>query len=92
MALQVTLKKGTLHFEGKIISTTAKSFTNYIDYYVENFKKLIINIEEVKEIDNDGIQVITAVWQKALHRKINFSIIGFGCKDIYDHFETILIA
>ena len=92
MALQVTLKKQALHFEGRINCTTARMFIIHVEYYAEKFKSITINIDKVKEIDNDGMEAIKKLWLNALKNNMSFSIKGFGCKDIYDHFETSLVA
>ena len=92
MALQVTLKKETLHFEGRINCTTARMFIIHVEYYAEKFKNIVINIDEVSEIDNDGMEAIKKLWLNALKNSMNFSIRGFGCRDIYEHFETSLVA
>ncbi|MFY7671051.1 hypothetical protein ACOSP6_08155 [Tenacibaculum sp. MEBiC06402] len=92
MALQVTLKKEELHFEGRINSTTARLFIIHVEYYVEKFENILINIENVTEIDNDGMEAIKIVWAMTLRKNKDFSITGCGCKDIYDHFETSLVA
>ncbi len=92
MALQVSEKKGTLYLEGRINSTTARLFIIHAEYYVEKLKNVIINIDNIKEIDNDGIEAIKTVWAIALQKQKNFSIRGLGCKDLYDHFGTSLVA
>lgn len=92
MALQVTQKKETLYLKGRINSTTARLFIIHLEHYVEKLKNVIINIDNIKEIDSDGIEAIKTVWAMALKNHKRFSIRGYGCKEIYDHFGTGLVA
>ncbi|CAL2094563.1 conserved hypothetical protein [Tenacibaculum sp. 190524A05c] len=92
MALQVTQNKGTVYLEGRINSTTARLFIIHAEHFVDKLKNIKINIDKVKEIDRDGIEAIKTVWSIALKRNKKFAVTGFGCKEIYDHFENQFIA
>jgi len=92
MALKILEKKGTLYLDGSINTTTTKSFMKHIQFYVEKFENVIINIDKVKEIDIDGLQAIKSLWRSSLNENKNFYILGYGCKDIYDDFYSELLA
>ncbi|HAB27421.1 MULTISPECIES: hypothetical protein [Xanthomarina] len=55
------------------------------------FKKLqsvTISIEGLQSIDRDGVNALAKLHNESLALNKQLSIIGFGCKDLYDHFKS----
>jgi anti-anti-sigma regulatory factor len=59
-------------------------FENIFDY----FSSLTINIEDLESIDSNGVSALANLHELAISRNRKFSIIGMGCKDLYDHFKS----
>ena len=54
MSLQISKQNGIFYLDGRINSTTLKSFKTYFKYNLSQSKKIIINIDNVLEIDRSG--------------------------------------
>ena len=64
-------------------STQLKEFNDIFDR--EN--SLTINIEEVEWMDRYGVKAMTELHNEAISKNKKLSIIGMGCRDLYDHFK-----
>lgn len=92
MALQITQKNGTFYLKGKLNNSTSKFFIVFFDFNIKRKKEVIINIDNLDEITKDGLNAINILTEKSKRTAKVFSIIGLGCKEIYDHFEEINVA
>ncbi len=66
------------------ISLFQKEFKNVF----ERVNSLTISIEDVESMDKYGVDAIAKLHEEALSKNKRLSIIGFGCKELYDHFKT----
>ncbi|MEX6625512.1 hypothetical protein PG913_06815 [Tenacibaculum pacificus] len=92
MALQITQKNGTFYLKGKLNNSTSKFFIIFFDFNIKKNKQVTINIDNLDEITKDGLNAINILTRKSKKTAKNFSIIGLGCKEIYDHFDEINVA
>ncbi|CAA0153721.1 hypothetical protein R5N98_00410 [Tenacibaculum maritimum] len=92
MALQITEKNGVFYLHGKINTTTVTPFTTHFEYMITQNKKVTINIDHVIEIDRDGLKAMKKLTYIASENHKVFLIIGYGCKDIYDDFNSSQVA
>ncbi|XCF05343.1 STAS domain-containing protein [Tamlana crocina] len=88
MALKIKQIKDVFMVEGTIISDTVKQFKNHLEFLIIYSKALTINIDAVTSIDKDGMKAIEELYKMALTYKKPFTIVGYGCKEIY---EDILV-
>ena len=88
MALTIRQQNNTLLVEGTINASTALSFQNHLEYILNTNKELIIDIENVIEIDVNGMKVLQALYTNAIKYKKTFYVVGTGCKEIQEHFES----
>jgi anti-anti-sigma regulatory factor len=54
----------------------------------ERVNNLTISIEDIVSMDKYGVDAIAKLHEEALAKNKRLSIIGFGCKELYDHFKT----
>ncbi|MBU3821265.1 hypothetical protein KO566_04265 [Flavobacteriaceae bacterium XHP0103] len=87
MALTIKQQNSFFNVEGNINSSTVKQFKNHLEFLILYTKSLTINIDNVKEIDKDGMKAFHYLFAKALNYKKKFEIIGYGCKDIYEDIQ-----
>ena len=87
MSLQISEKNGMFHLKGRINSSTLNSFITYFEYTLSQSKSITINIDDVKEIDSNGVEAMQNFTKVASLKDKGFSIVGYGCKEIYDHFN-----
>ena len=86
MAILIENQNNVVFAKGEINQLNAKILKCYIESQFHAFDRVILNINDVKKIDKEGIAILTSLYQTSLIKKKSFSIIGYGCKDIYDDF------
>lgn len=92
MALQITQQNGTYSVNGQLNSATTRSFIIHFEHIIEQHENVVVNIDGVTEIDHDGLEGIKTVTSIALRNHKMFSVIGNGCKDIYQDFNCSQVA
>ena len=92
MALQILENNREFYIYGNINCDNVISIKNHIEYLLEKRSYVTININKVTGIDSRGVLTLTKIYQNALLAKKIFTIIGFGSKDLYDHFNSQKIA
>lgn len=86
MALQILECNGTFYITGKINTTTSNSFLTHFTHILRKYDEVTINIDNVKEIDKVGVEAFKTLHANAIENQAAFSIMGYGCKDIYYEF------
>ena len=56
--------------------------------HIFSMDKLTISIEGLESIDRYGVNALAKLHNEAITKKKSLSIIGYGCKDVYEHFST----
>lgn len=92
MALQIIENNGIFYVKGNINTGTIKHFRNYLNTVLNDKVKLIINIDEVDEIDVDGLYELKALLKITDKSNKKFFIIGKGSKEIYENYQTNQVA
>lgn len=87
MALTIKEDRGIFYVEGSINTSTASSFRTHLEHILNESGNLTLDIDNVAEIDADGMVVLRTLYFNAFIRKQDFSIVGYGCKEIYDDFR-----
>jgi len=92
MALQISEKQGKFYLKGKLNNSTSRFFITYFEHNLKQYKNVTINIDNVNEISKDGLDAIGTLTAIALKNDKLFSVTGYGCKEIYDHFNEMNVA
>ena len=92
MGLHVSQKKGKYYLKGKLNSATSRFFIIYFEHTIKQHKSVTINIDNVSEINKDGLEAISTLMAIALRNEKLFLVIGYGCKEIYDDFNQMNVA
>lgn len=87
MALQITQTNETYNLKGQINTSSRLYFTNFFKSLLLKERKIIVNIEEVNEIDKQGLQAVFLIIKAAQKINKKLVVIGYGCKDVYDEFN-----
>ena len=87
MSLRIKHQGETFLVEGNINSTTLKQFKNHLEFLLSYTKELTIDLNGVKGIDNDGVNVLKELYFKAITINKKFSIIGNAYQEICDDFH-----
>ena len=86
MAILIENQNNVFNVKGEINQLNAKILKSYIESQFHAYDRVVLNINDVRKIDKEGINILTSLYQVSILKKKSFSIIGYGCKDIYDEF------
>lgn len=86
MAILIENQNNVFNIKGEINQFNAKILKSYVESQFHSFDRVVLNINDVKKIDKEGINILTSLYQVSMQKEKSFSIIGYGCKDIYDQF------
>ena len=88
MALEISKKNGIFYLNGRLNRFYVKIIYNTdFEYNLSQNKKVTINIDHVIEIDKSGLEAMRNFTKIAILKQKVFSIVGNGCKEIYDDFK-----
>lgn len=88
MTLRILKKKSVYHLKVAVLKPNVTLLLNYFLNKIDKKKKVTLNIEETNMIDKNGLNAIKQLMVVASTKQKNFSIVGGGCKEIYDHFNS----
>jgi len=77
---------------GILNKSSVNVFNNEFRNIFDKVNKLTISIQDIESMDKYGVDAITKLHEEALAKNKTLSIIGFGCKELYDHFKTEVAA
>ncbi|MCT4630347.1 STAS domain-containing protein [Winogradskyella sp.] len=88
MALKITENKNVFDIEGVLNTSTTQLFEKHMDALFRTNGDITINIEKVNEIDIAGLAALRQFYKNSIKYNISFTIIGYGCKEIYHDFKN----
>ena len=89
MALEITNSLDTFKVTGTLNKTNVKKFQNHFKNIFNTTSELVININELKSIDNEGVSAFEEIYKQSLKAHKPFFITGLGSKEMFDHLRTI---
>ncbi|MGB6269675.1 MAG: STAS domain-containing protein [Olleya sp.] len=89
MALTISRNNNTFTVEGKLNACTASNFKTHFNLTLNCLKDLTIDISKVNEIDTNGVAALKVIYDNAKSWNKPFSIVGKGCKDVYEELLNI---
>lgn len=92
MALKIKEQNGIFLVEGYINTSTVKQFKNHVAFLILYTKALTLDINAVKEIDTNGMQALRDLYTNAVINNKDFFVVGNGCKEIFQDFESHIVA
>ena len=88
MDLKITNCNNFFRIKGILNRNNLDEFQNEFKNIFDRVNNLTISIQDIHSMDKFGVEAIAKLHQEALNKNKRLSIIGFGCKDLYDHFKT----
>jgi anti-anti-sigma regulatory factor len=88
MDLKITNCNNFFKIKGILNRNNVDVFQNEFKNIFEKVSSLTISIQDIESMDKYGVDAISKLHQEALNKNKRLSIIGYGCKDLYDHFKT----
>jgi anti-anti-sigma regulatory factor len=88
MALQILKQNGIFQLQGNLTTATTRSFIIHFEHIISKVKNVTVNIDNVNIIDASGVDALKTLIAVALRSNNIFSVVGDGCKDIYDDYRS----
>ena len=92
MALQIIEQNGTFELQGSLTTATTRSFIIHFEHVINTVKNVTVNIDKVKTIDVSGVDALKTLIAIGFRSNTIFSVVGNGCKDIYDDYRSTVAA
>ena len=88
MDLEITNCNNFFKVKGILNKSNITLFQNEFKNIFDKVNDLTISIKDIESMDKYGVNAIAELHEEALVKNKRFSIIGYGCKELYDHFKT----
>ena len=88
MDLQITNHDNLFQVSGTLNKFNIHQFKKEFSNIFDKQNALIISIENVTSIDRYGVNALAQLHNEALVKGKKLSIIGMGCDDLYEHFNS----
>lgn len=92
MDLKITNCNNFFKIKGILNKNNLDVFQNEFSNIFEKLNTLTISIEDVERMDRFGVTAIANLHKEAINKNKKLSIVGYGCKDLYNHFKTSTAA
>lgn len=87
MNLKITSSNNFFKLKGILDRNSLDLFQHEFKNIFEKVSTLTISIEEVEWMDHYGVKAMTGLHNEAIMKNKKLSIIGLGCKELYEHFK-----
>ncbi|WP_323787072.1 STAS domain-containing protein [Psychroserpens sp.] len=88
MDLEITHSNNFFKVKGSLDRHNIHVFKSKFRNIFEKANAITISIEDLKSIDRHGVTAIAQLHNESIIKHKRLSIIGLGCKDLYDHFKS----
>lgn len=88
MDLKISNCNNFFKIKGILNRNSLAIFQNEFKNIFEKVNDLTISIQDIESMDRHGVNAFVALHNEAIEKNKNLSIIGFGCKDLYNHFKA----
>jgi anti-anti-sigma regulatory factor len=88
MDLRITSCNNFFKLKGILNKNNIAVFQSEFQEAFKKFKKLTISIEGLDSVDRFGVNALKDLHTKSVESNIELSIVGLGCKELYDHFKA----
>ena len=88
MDLEITNYNNRFQVKGTLNKLNLNTFNKYFANIFEKFDDVLLDIERVKGIDRAGVMALAKLHNESISKSKRLSIIGFGCKELYQHFKA----
>jgi len=88
MNLEITHSNNFFRVKGALERNNIHLFKSKFRNIFENANAVTISIEDLISIDRYGVNALAQLHNESIVKQKRLSIIGLGCKDLYDHFKS----
>ena len=88
MDLQITGYNNRFQIKGDLNKLNIKAFNSHFTNIFDKLDELLLDIENVESIDRAGVMALARLHNESIVKSKRLSIIGLGCKELYQHFKS----
>ncbi|WP_178987255.1 hypothetical protein [Winogradskyella schleiferi] len=88
MDLQITNYNNRYQIKGTLNKMNLKTFNSHFANIFDKLDDILVDIEQVKSIDRAGVMALAKLHNESITKSKKLSIIGLGCKELYQHFKS----
>lgn len=88
MDLQITNYNNRFQIKGSLNKLNLRTFNAHFSNIFDKLDDILLDIESVESIDRAGVMALARLHNESINKSKRLSIIGLGCKELYDHFKT----
>lgn len=92
MDLELISCNNFIKLRGEINQNNVELFQTQIQQALKKFSDLTISIEDLRKVDRLGVNALADLHTKSLKENKQLSIVGLGCKELYEHFKSFEAA
>ena len=92
MELEITHNNNFFKIKGILNKSNVYLFKKEFSHIFDTLSSVTISIESIEWMDRYGVKAFAKLHKEAVSKNKKLSIIGLGCKDLYDHFKTEIAA
>lgn len=92
MDFQISNCNNLFKIKGILNKESVTVFNDEFNNIFDKLSNLTISIQDIVSMDKYGVDALAKLHEEALVKNKRLSIIGFGCKELYDHFKTEIAA
>lgn len=92
MDFQISHCNNFFKVKGILNKSSVALFNEEFNNIFERVDNITISIQDIVSMDKYGVDAISKLHEEALAKNKKLSIIGLGCKELYDHFKTEVAA
>ncbi|MBO3115631.1 hypothetical protein J4050_02670 [Winogradskyella sp. DF17] len=88
MDLQITSYNNRFQIKGALNKLSLKTFNAHFQNIFDKIDDVFIDIGGIESIDRAGVMALAKLHNESITKSKRLSIVGLGCKELYDHFKT----
>ncbi len=88
MDLRITSYNNFFKLKGALNKKTVHVLQSEFRDVFQTHSTITLSIEDLNHVDRSGVNALANLHKLSLEKKVNFSIVGLGCKELYDHFRS----
>ena len=88
MALSITNYNSYFKIKGELNRKNIHEFQEEFRHVFEKTNELTISIEGLESIDRYGVNALAMLHNESIAKGKSLSIIGYGCKELYEYFKS----
>lgn len=88
MNLEITNYNNFFKISGVLNRKNLHLFQREFEHIFDSLDKLTISIEGLESVDRYGVNALAKLHNESINKQKSLSIIGFGCKEVFEYFST----